>query len=136
MAIEALPKLALDTDERHVVVLSCDPAVVAAAAAEDGDTDELLAGLARGEESPWAFVADASRFTIRPLTRREMRIATLEGGAGSDGERLDAVILATVRAGLVDGWPGDLDDMPLGALTELWAHIGRLTTLGKAPAQR
>lgn len=132
MAIERLPKLALTTDERREVVLSCDPAVVAAAAASDGETFELLAGLARGDDSPWAFVSEAERFTIRPLTRRELRVAMHGGGAVDSGERMDAMIMSMVRAGLVSDH-GDLDDLPVEALTELGGHINRLTTLGKAP---
>ena len=134
MAIERLPALALDTDERREIVLACDPAVVEAAAAFD-DADERLADLMRGEgDNGWAYVDGASRFTIRPLTRREMRIATLAGGEADPAVRLDASIVSTVRAGLVAGWGGEVDDLPLDALTELWGHINRLTTLGKAPA--
>lgn len=134
MAINRLPPLALDTDERRVIVLACDPAV-AEAAAQFEDGAERLDNLMRGEGGDgWAYVEGATRFTIRPLTRRELRIATLAGGEADPARRLDASIVSTVRAGLVDGWAGDVEELPIDALTELWGHINRLTTLGKAPA--
>lgn len=134
--IRAIPDVALSTDERRVVCLACDEAVAARARAKFSDAAaERLADLSVGEgDTSWADNIDgASYFTIRPLSRRELRCVAYGASGATAAERTDALVVETLRYGLVDGWPLDeLDALPAAAAAELWAHVNRLSGLGKA----
>jgi len=133
MAIKWHPST--DRDSATTLVLACDPSVEAV-----NDEASRKAYLETGDDSAIEWPADATRFSVAPLSTTQLLTAGMLFN-GTAEEKTDAVLRVCSwglkgdstrkSAPLVNGeWPrADLDGYPMGALMELFGHIQRISQL-------